>query len=169
MASLYRSSKAKHPAAREVPTSRDLSLNLPTTISESIPGLTAAGTFVVLGFGILVFGLIDTLIFGSTTLLTSIVFVVLSIFVASRTSVKSPWAAWTSPVISLFFMLLITTPFSDNQFGGTFSTILIGTLLGLSDRTWLVIIVTAICWVIARRKEVQEKSRQRQLARARRA
>jgi type IV secretory pathway TrbD component len=64
-------------------------------------------------------------------------------------------------------MLLITSPFGDNQFGGTLSTVLLVTLLGLSDRTWIIIIITMICWVIARRTEVKEKSRQRQLARSR--
>lgn len=130
-------------------------------------GLTAAGVFVVLGAVTLFIGFVDTLIFGTHTWLTTIAFVITSIFVATRTSARSPWAAWTAPVITLFFMLVITTPFGDNQFGGTVTTLLLGTLLGLSDRTWVIVIVTLICWVISRRTEVKEKSRQRQLARAR--
>lgn len=131
-------------------------------------GLTAAGVFVVLGFLMLTVGLIDTLIFGTHTLLTTIAFAVSSVFVASRTSARTPWAAWTAPVITLFVMLVVTAPLGDIQFGGTLSTVLLGTLLGLSDRTWIIVIVTAMCWVLSRRTEVKEKTRQRQLARARR-
>jgi len=168
VSSLYRTSKAKHPAARPVTTNTELNLNLPSTTGQSSTGLTAAGVFVVSGSAIFVIGLLDTLIFGTHTWLTTIAFVVVNIFVATRTSTRSPWAAWTAPVITLFVMLVITTPLGDNQFGGTLITVLLGTLLGLSDRTWFVVIVTAICWVVSRRNEVREKSRQRQLARTRR-
>lgn len=130
-------------------------------------GLTAAGVFVVLGTVTLLVGFVDSLIFGTHTWLTTIAFVVSSIFVATRTSARSPWAAWTAPVITLFVMLAITTPFGENQFGGTLTTLLLGTLLGLSDRTWVIVLVTLMCWVISRRTEVKEKSRQRQLARTR--
>lgn len=130
-------------------------------------GLTAAGVFVVLGTVTLLVGFVDSLIFGTHTWLTTIAFVVSSIFVATRTSARSPWAAWTAPVITLFVMLTITTPFGDNQFGGTLTTLLLGTLLGLSDRTWVIVLVTLMCWAISRRTEVKEKSRQRQLARTR--
>lgn len=130
-------------------------------------GLTAAGVFVVLGTVTLLVGFVDSLILGTHTWLTTIAFVVSSIFVATRTSARSPWAAWTAPVITLFVMLAITTPFGDNQFGGTLTTLLLGTLLGLSDRTWVIVLVTLMCWVISRRTEVKEKSRQRQLARTR--
>ena len=130
-------------------------------------GLTAAGVFVVLGTVTLLVGFVDSLIFGTHTWLTTIAFVVSSIFVATRTSARSPWAAWTAPVITLFVMLAITTPFGDNQFGGTLTTLLLGTLLGLSDRTWVIVLVTLMCWVISRRTEVKAKSRQRQLARTR--
>ena len=167
MSSLYRTSNAKHPEARPVRTNKDLNLNLPDA-KRPASGLTAAGVFVVLGTVTLFLGIVDTLIFGTHTLLTTIAFVVTSIFVATRTSARSPWAAWTAPVITLFLMLVITTPFGDNQFGGTLTTLLLGTLLGLSDRTWAIVMVTLICWVISRRTEVKEKSRQRQLARTRR-
>jgi hypothetical protein len=167
VSSLYRTSKAKYPEARQVDTKRDLRLNLPSQTSQSSTGLTAPGVFVVSGFLTLIFGFLDTFIFGTHTLLTTIAFAVTALFVASRTSARSPWAAWTAPVISLFFMLLITSPFGDNQFGGTLSTVLLVTLLGLSDRTWIILTITMICWVIARRTEVKEKSRQRQLARSR--
>ena len=167
MSSLYRTSKAKYPAARQVNTKRDLNLNLPSHTSLSSTGLTGPGVFVVSVFLNFFFGFIDTLIFGTHTLLTTVAFAGTALFVASRTSARSPWAAWTAPVISLFFMLVITSPFGDNQFGGVLSTVLLVTLLGLSDRTWIIIIITILCWVISRRTEVKEKSRQRQLARAR--
>lgn len=167
VSSLYRTAKAKHPNARRVEPNKLLDLNLPSTSPQTSRGLTAAGVFVVLGFLIIIFGLIDTLIFGTHTLLTTIAFTVSSLFVASRTSARSPWAAWTAPVISLFVTLLITAPIGDIKFGGTLSTVLLATLLGLSDRTWIIVIVTVICWIVARRTEVKEKSRQRQIARAR--
>lgn len=168
MSSLYRTSKAKHPEARPVRTNKDLNLNLPDSKGQIASGLTAAGVFVVLGIVTILVGVVDSLMFGSHTLFTTIVFVISSIFVASRTSARSPWAAWTAPVITLFLMLAITTPLGNNQFGGILTTLLLGTLLGLSDRTWVIVIVTLICWVISRRTEVKEKSRQRQLARTRR-
>jgi hypothetical protein len=167
VSSLYRTSKAKHPEARPVRTSKELNLNLPESKGQMASGLTAAGVFVVLGTVTLLVGFVDSLIFGTHTWLTTIAFVVSSIFVATRTSARSPWAAWTAPVITLFVMLAITTPFGENQFGGTLTTLLLGTLLGLSDRTWVIVLVTLMCWVISRRTEVKEKSRQRQLARTR--
>jgi len=167
VSSLYRTSKAKHPEARPVRTNKELNLNLPDAKGQTTSGLTAAGVFVVLGAVTLLVGIVDTLMFGTHTWLTTIAFIFSSIFVATRTSARSPWAAWTAPVITLFLMLAITSPLGDKQFGGTLSTLLLGTLLGLSDRTWVVVIVTLICWVVSRRTEVKEKSRQRQLARTR--
>ncbi|MFZ9693575.1 MAG: hypothetical protein ACO3BI_03330, partial [Candidatus Nanopelagicales bacterium] len=60
MSSLYRTAKAKYPAARQVDTKKNLNLNLPSKITQSSTGLTAAGVFVVSGFLTLIFGLLDT-------------------------------------------------------------------------------------------------------------
>jgi len=54
---------------------------------------------------------------------------------------------------------------SGKGFGGFALTQLLGLLFGLSERMWVILVVTGLCWFIAKRKLVANRKAHRALER----
>ena len=154
---LYRASGAEHPDAKEVNPSRRLSKQLPSQRSSSIPsdfGFTPAQVYAFLAAPVFLLAALEGKFFPSTNWIFTSVWVLLSIYITLRAAADSYWAAWTAPPIVFAVAVLVHLNMSGKGFGGIAITQVLGLLFGLSERMWVILIITGVCWFISRRKLV---------------
>jgi hypothetical protein len=168
---LYRSASVDHPEAQAVSPSRRIAKQMPTATrsrQRQIPGdlgLNPAQVYFLLAAPVVLIAAIEGKFFPSTNWLFTLAWILVSIYVAIRGAAESYWAVWTAPPIIFAFAILVHLNLSGKGFGGFAITQLLGLLFGLSERMWVILIVTAVCWFIAKRKLVANRKAHRSIER----
>lgn len=169
---LYRSASADHPDAQEVKPSRRIVRQMPTATrvrSHTIPGdtgLNPAQVYFLLGAPVFLIAALEGKFFPTTNWVFTLLWAAISIFVALRAAAETYWAVWTAPPITFAVAILIHLNLSGKGFGGVLITQVLGLLFGLSERMWIILLVTGTCWFISRRKLVANRKAHRALERS---
>lgn len=169
---LYRSANVEHPDAQPVNPSRRIARQMPTSTRvrrSSIPGdtgLNPAQVYFLLAAPVALLAALEGKFFPTTNWLFTIAWIGLSLFVTLRAAADSYWAVWTAPPITFALAVLVHLNMSGKGFGGFAITQILGLLFGLSERMWFILIVTALCWFIAKRKLVANRKAHRALEKA---
>lgn len=168
---LYRSASVEHPDAQAVSPSRRIAKQMPTATrsrNRQIPGdfgLGPAQVYFLLATPVMLIAAVEGKFFPSTNWLFTLAWVLVSVYVTLRAAAESYWAAWTAPPIVFAVAVLVHLNLSGKGFGGFAITQLLGLLFGLSERMWIILAVTAICWFIAKRKLVANRKAHRLIER----
>ena len=168
---LFRSANVDHPEAQVVKPSRQIAKQMPTVTrsrQNSIPGdsgLNPAQVYFLLAAPVVLLAALEGKLFPSTNWLFTLAWIVVSLFVALKASAESYWAVWTAPPITFAIAILVHLNLSGKGFGGFALTQVLGLLFGLSERMWVILAVTAICWFLAKRKLVANRKAHRNLER----
>lgn len=168
---LYRSANVEHPEAQAVKPSRTIARQMPTASrvrNSTIPGdngLSPVQVYLLLIVPVVSVAAIEGNFFPSSNWFFTSIWIVLSIFLTLRASAETHWATWTAPPITFAIAILIHLNLSGKGFGGFAITQVLGLLFGLSERMWIILIVTGVCWFISRRRLVANHKAHRALER----
>ena len=169
---LYRSANVEHPDAQAVTPSKRIAKQMPTATRSrvhSIPGeygMSPAQVYFLIAAPVALIAALEGKFFPSTNWGFTLVWIAISIFVSLRSAAESYWAVWTAPPITFAIAVLIHLNLSGKGFGGFAITQVLGLLFGLSERMWVILVVTGICWFIAKRKLVANHKAHRALERS---
>jgi hypothetical protein len=168
---LYRSPSVEHPDAKVVSPSRRISKQMPTATRSRVQsspgeiGLNPAQLYFLLAAPVIFLAALEGKFSPSTNWFFTIAWIALSLFLAIRAAAETYWATWTAPPIIFAIAILIHLNLSGKGFGGIALTQLLGLLFGLSERMWVILGVTGLCWFIAKRKLVANRKAHRALKR----
>lgn len=157
---LYRSANAEHPDAQAVKPSRQIVRQMPTSTrsrNSTLPGDTGfspAQVYLFLLVPVLAVAAIEGTFFPKSNWFFTSVWIGLSIFLTLRAAAETHWATWTAPPITFAIAILIHLNLSGKGFGGVAITQVLGLLFGLSERMWVIFLVTGFCWFVSKRRLV---------------
>lgn len=168
---LYRSASAEHPDAQAVTPSRRIVRQMPNSTrvrNRSIPGDTGFSpiqVYALLLLTVTTCAAIEGTFFPSSNWFFTSVWIAVSLFIALRAAAETHWATWTAPPITFAIAILIHLNLSGKGFGGFAITQVLGLLFGLSERMWVILLVTGACWFISKRRLVANHKAHRALER----
>lgn len=150
---LYSASGAQHPEA--VPA-----MTKPARVRSEFTGLSASRVALIIAAATLIPAILESLIAGKVGIVTSVFFVVSSIYCAIKVSPFDGFAAWTVPAYVFLGAMLIGANLGDISADNLVIRQISGTVWGLSQNYISLMIVTPVAWVIQQRKLVAAKKAQ---------
>jgi hypothetical protein len=129
-------------------------------------GFSVLQIFGIVLVAVLVGAALDSFIFGNVSWITRALFIAALFYSTFKAAPADSWAGWASAPIAFSGGLLLSVNLTGKDFGGWLVTQPLGLLVGLSEHMWVLLISSAIAWVIGRRHQVAYMRQKRQAAKA---